>query len=271
MPELPEVETVRRGIAPHLEGQRIAKVIVRHTRLRWPIPPRLKKHLTGHTISQVSRRAKYLLLATDTGTLIIHLGMSGSLRVLPANTPVRKHDHVDIVLENGLCLRLNDPRRFGALLWHEGAITDHPLLVHLGPEPLERALHGAYLFAQARGRKTASKQFLMDNRILVGVGNIYANEALFQAGIAPRRPAGKLTREECDRLCKAIKQILRKAIKQGGTTLRDFVRADGNPGYFTLQLKVYGQDGAPCPRCATTIKHIRQGQRSSFYCPRCQH
>ncbi|MEW5755662.1 MAG: bifunctional DNA-formamidopyrimidine glycosylase/DNA-(apurinic or apyrimidinic site) lyase [Pseudomonadota bacterium] len=271
MPELPEVETARRGIAPHLEGQRIAKVILRHTRLRWPIPPQLKRHLTGNTIRRVGRRAKYLLLETDTGTVILHLGMSGSLRALPADTPARKHDHVDLVLENGLCLRLNDPRRFGALLWHEGAIADHPLLARLGPEPLDRSTNGAYLFAQAQGRKTAVKPFLMDNRIMVGVGNIYANEALFMAGLSPRRPAAALTREECDRLCKAIKLILRNAIKQGGTTLRDFVRADGNPGYFTLQLKVYGQGGAPCPRCGAAIKQIRQGQRSSFFCPRCQH
>lgn len=269
MPELPEVETTRRGIAPHLEGQRIAKVIVRNPALRWPVPDHIRHDLPEQLIHRVSRRAKYLLLATDKGTLILHLGMSGHLRMLSAATPAAKHDHFDLVLENGQCLRLNDPRRFGAILWSATG-EQHPLLARLGPEPLGNDFTEEHLQQACTGRKTAIKQVIMDSHIVVGVGNIYANEALFLAGIHPGRAAGNISKARLILLSEAIKQVLTTAIQQGGTTLRDFLGSDGKPGYFQQQLQVYGRSGEPCLRCAAPIKQIRQGQRSSFYCAQCQ-
>lgn len=270
MPELPEVETTRRGIAPHVTGRRVQEVIVRDRRLRHPVTPDINRKLSGQTIRAVNRRGKYLLLDTGEGTLIIHLGMSGSLRVLPANTPAGKHDHVDIVLDNGRCLRLTDPRRFGSVLWTREDPLRHSLLAELGPEPLSDAFSGAALHRRAQGRKVAVKQFLMDSKVVAGVGNIYANEALFLAGIHPARAAGAISRARYDTLAAAIKQVMSEAIAAGGTTLRDFVAEDGRPGYFQLQLRVYGKEGEPCTQCGTPIRQIRQGQRATYYCPHCQ-
>ncbi|QEL57673.1 bifunctional DNA-formamidopyrimidine glycosylase/DNA-(apurinic or apyrimidinic site) lyase [Chromobacterium paludis] len=269
MPELPEVETTRRGVAPHLEGQTLLGAVVRQPALRWPVPPDLDHILRGETILAVRRRAKYLLLACQHGTLLIHLGMSGSLRVMPAGTPPQKHDHLDLLLD-GRLLRYRDPRRFGAVLWHVGPIERHPLLNALGPEPLSAAFDGAALFEAMRRRQSAIKLAIMDNHIVVGVGNIYANEALFHAGIAPTRAANALTRGDCDRLATEIKAVLMRAIDAGGSTLRDFVDSDGKPGYFQQSYMVYGRQEAPCRRCGTPIRHIRQGQRSTYYCPLCQ-
>ncbi len=270
MPELPEVETTARGIRPHVVGKTIVDVIVRDARLRWRIPSGLASHLRGNKIDKVERRAKYLLLRTHTGTVLVHLGMSGNLRILPADTPHQKHDHVDIIFADHTCLRMRDPRRFGAMLWCDDDCHDHKLLRALGPEPLSDALDGNYLFELSRRRKVAVKLFIMDAHTVVGVGNIYANEALFLAGIRPSRAAGRIKRDEYDTLVKAIKQVLRDAIEQGGTTLRDYVRSTGDLGYFQLKLNVYGKAGEACPRCGHAIKQIRQGQRSSFYCSQCQ-
>lgn len=270
MPELPEVETTARGIRPHVVGKNITAVLVRNARLRWPVPVDLPQHLIGNHIEQVERRAKYLLLGTHSGTLLIHLGMSGSLRILPATTPARIHDHVDLVFADHTCLRLCDPRRFGAMLWCGGEPHTHKLLHMLGPEPLDATFDGDYLFRTTRKRKVDIKQFLMNQNIVVGVGNIYASEALFLAGINPRRAAGKATREQCARLVVEIKKVLTYAITQGGTTLRDYVGSNGDSGYFQLKLNVYGKEGEPCPSCGVAIKQIRQGQRSTFYCGRCQ-
>jgi len=270
MPELPEVETTRRGIAPHISGQTVRDVVVRNRRLRWPVPRRLAAGLPGHTIRAVERRGKYLLLRCDNGTVIVHLGMSGSLRIVPAATPAGKYDHVDLVLTNGSCLRLRDPRRFGAVLWTTTDPLRHKLLKDLGPEPLADALSGDCLYERSRGRTTAVKQFLMDSRVVVGMGNIYVNEALFRAGVHPLRAAGRISRERYRRLAQAIKQVLRAALKAGGTTLRDFARSDGSPGYFKLKLRVYGRAGLPCPACHRPLAHLRQGQRSTYYCKHCQ-
>jgi len=270
MPELPEVETTRRGIAPHLEQRRISALRVRERRLRWPVPEGLERSLPGQRILAVERRAKYLLLRLEQGTLILHLGMSGSLRVLPSVTPAEKHDHLDLLLEDGHCLRLRDPRRFGAVLWCAGEPREHPLLRELGPEPLGPGLNGEHLHRSARGRRVAVKSLIMDSRVVVGVGNIYASEALFQARIHPQRPCNRIALARYQRLAEAIRRILRQAIAQGGTTLRDFSRADGSPGYFALSLNVYGKTGEPCPACAEPIRQRRIGQRSSFFCPRCQ-
>lgn len=270
MPELPEVEVSRQGIAPWLTGVAVRRVVVRDGRLRWPVPGEIQE-LAGLTIRRVSRRAKYLLLETDFGTAILHLGMSGSLRVLPLGTPAEKHDHVDIELENGKLLRLNDPRRFGALLWTRDPAEAHALLAKLGPEPLTDAFNADYLQARAKGRSTAIKQFLMDNQVVVGVGNIYANEALFAAGIHPKRAAGEIDRGRLEELVAEIKRVLTEAIKQGGTTLKDFTSADGKPGYFVQQLQVYGRAGEPCYACGSEIRSLRLGQRNTFYCPECQH
>lgn len=270
MPELPEVETALRGIAPHLSGRTVANVIIRQPQLRWPVPRKLPDLLRGQDILSLSRRAKYLLIGFKHGTLILHLGMSGSLRVLPANTQPQPHDHFDLVLEDDKLLRLRDPRRFGAVLWHEGDVLQHPLLAALGPEPLERCFHGDHLHAASRGRKAAIKQFIMDSHVVVGVGNIYASEALFRAGIRPQLAAGRLSRERCMQLAKTIKEVLRAAIRKGGSSLRDFVQSDGNPGYFQQHYFVYGRAGQPCRRCGTTIRQFRQGQRSTFWCPGCQ-
>lgn len=270
MPELPEVETTRRGIAPHLTGRTIRKVVVRQRQLRWPVPRNLNSLLQGQVIGQIDRRGKYLLLKLPTGSLIIHLGMSGSLRVLPADSAPQKHDHLDIVLDNDQCLRLRDPRRFGAVLWTRNDPMQHKLLKGLGPEPLDDAFNGEYLWQRSRGRKLAIKAFIMDSKIVTGVGNIYANEALYLAGIHPRRAAGRLSRERYAGLADAIKQVLRAAIRQGGTTLRDFTASDGKPGYFRQQLHVYERETLPCHHCGKALLHRVIGQRSSYYCSHCQ-
>jgi len=270
MPELPEVETTLRGIAPHLNNRQIADVVIRNASLRWPIPGNLPKLLQGQTVRDLQRRAKYLLLAFDHGTLILHLGMSGSLRIQPVGTPAEKHDHFDLVLDSGQLLRLRDPRRFGAVLWHEGDVAQHPLLAALGPEPLQAEFDAEYLYAATRKRKAAIKLVIMDNHVVVGVGNIYANEALFRAGIRPQLAAGRLSRERCAELTRTIKEVLRAAIKKGGSSLRDYVDSDGKQGYFQQHYFVYGRTGEPCRRCGTPIKQLRQGQRSTFYCPQCQ-
>jgi formamidopyrimidine-DNA glycosylase len=274
VPELPEVETTRRGIEPHLVGRRIAAVTLRRTDLRWPIPPEIGALLPGQRIDRVERRAKYLLLHTEVGSALLHLGMSGMLRVLPPDVPIGKHDHVDIVLEGtteqrGRVLRFTDPRRFGSLLWQPpGAM--HPLLVALGPEPLTDAFDGDTLWHASRSRSAAVKLFLMDNANVVGVGNIYASEALFAAGIDPRRAAGSVSRARYARLAAEVKRILAWAIERGGTTLRDFLNPDGAPGYFFRELNVYGRAGEPCKVCSTPIKQVVLGQRSTFWCPVCQ-
>lgn len=281
MPELPEVEVTRRGIAPHLVGHRIAGVAVRYPKLRWPIPEGLNKKLQGRLIVSVSRRAKYLLLDCEVGTLILHLGMSGSLRLLPIDAhkaddsikfvdPPGKHDHFDLFIENQTILRFRDPRRFGAVLWQPGSIKQHPLLIHLGPEPLSRDFCATRLYDISRGRKSNIKALLMNNQVVVGVGNIYANEALFHARINPRTAAGRIGLSRYEILVQHLKSVLEKAIEAGGSSLRDFVKSDGNPGYFQQQYWVYGRAGMPCRNCNTTIKQIKQNQRSSFYCPVCQ-
>ncbi|MBI1423571.1 MAG: bifunctional DNA-formamidopyrimidine glycosylase/DNA-(apurinic or apyrimidinic site) lyase [Gammaproteobacteria bacterium] len=271
MPELPEVETTRRGIAPHVQGHTIRQIIVRDRRLRWPVPANLNAKLQGQTIREVSRRGKYLLLRTDVGTLILHLGMSGSLRVLACDTPAEKHDHVDIVLDNGHCVRLRDPRRFGAVLFSDSDPLQHELLRDLGPEPLSDQFNLEYLFSKSRKRSACIKAFIMDSHIVVGVGNIYANEALFAAGIHPRRAAGKVSRAQYQLLVQAIKDVLRAAIKAGGTTLRDFTRSDGKPGYFRLSLQIYDHAGEPCPKCGKPISLAVIAQRATYYCTHCQH
>jgi len=270
VPELPEVETTRHGLAAHLTGLTIASVVIRNASLRWPIPKNLPKLLRGQIILSLKRRAKYLLMDCGSGTLILHLGMSGSLRILPADTPAEKHDHFDLLLNNGTLMRLRDPRRFGAVLWHVGDINTHPLLAALGPEPLEKNFDARHLYQVTRGRKVSIKQCIMDSHVVVGVGNIYANEALFHAGVKPQFAAGKLSLPRCARLVEEIRATLSEAIAHGGSTLRDFVNSAGQPGYFQQTYWVYGRAGEPCKRCGTPIKQIRQGQRSSFYCPHCQ-
>jgi formamidopyrimidine-DNA glycosylase len=270
MPELPEVETTRRGIRTALRGRRVAEFVLRNHRLRWPVDRALAKILPGQRVVDVRRRAKYLLIELERGTLIAHLGMSGSLRVMPADAPWLKHDHYELRFDRGRGLRFNDPRRFGSLHWVTGDPLDHPLLAGLGPEPLEAGFDGAYLAARAKGRRVAIKQFLMDQRVVVGVGNIYASEALYRAGIHPRRAAGRVGPERLDRLAKEVKAVLGEAIRQGGTTLRDYVNADGTPGYFRQKLHVYERDGHSCRRCGTPIRKLAQGQRSTYFCPTCQ-
>lgn len=271
MPELPEVETTCKGLAPHVCGQTVQQVIVRQAKLRWPIPARLKKALAGNTIDTLTRRGKYLLFSTQAGTLIIHLGMSGSLRLLSARQPAEKHDHLDIVFANGQALRLRDPRRFGAVLWTSKPALTHRLLSSLGPEPLTEDFYSDYLFVRSRKRKTSIKSFIMDSKIVVGVGNIYASESLFMAGIRPTTAAGRISKTRYQLLVDAIKQVLAQAIASGGTTLRDFTNGEGKPGYFKQKLHVYGRTGEPCLNCGHPIKHIQQGQRASFYCTHCQH
>ncbi len=270
MPELPEVETTRRGIAPHLQGRRIARVIVRQPRLRWPVPRNINSETAGATVQAVQRRGKYLLLTLDGGTLILHLGMSGSLQVLAADTPAGKHDHLDIVLSDGRCLRLHDPRRFGAVLWTRQDPQQHKLLAQLGPEPLSAAFDAACLYASTRKRHCDIKSLIMNSQIVVGVGNIYACEALFLAGIRPSLRASRLSAARSARLVDAIKDVLRKAIAAGGTTLRDFTDSDGRPGYFKQQLQVYGREGQPCVNCGHPVKRQVSGGRSTFYCAHCQ-
>jgi formamidopyrimidine-DNA glycosylase len=270
VPELPEVETTRRGIAPYVAGQTIIRVIVRERRLRWPVSSELETALAGTVIRTVERRAKYLLLYTDAGCVLVHLGMSGSLCILSRLTPAQQHDHVDVELASGHCLRFTDPRRFGAWLWTTGAPEQHPLLCHLGPEPLEEGFTAGYLHALARGRRMPVKAFVMDSRVVAGVGNIYANEALFLAGINPLRAAGRIAFLRYEGLVKTIRDVLTAAILQGGTTLRDFVGGEGKAGYFQQYLRVYGREGCPCLVCGAPIRMRRLGQRSTFYCPRCQ-
>ncbi len=270
MPELPEVETTRRGIAPHIEGQRVSEVVVRQPRLRWPVPARLRTALRGQVIDTVRRRGKYLLLESAAGTAILHLGMSGSLHLVDAGQPPGRHDHVDIVFANGRCLRLRDPRRFGAVLWTTRAAERHKLLQALGPEPLSGDFDVDHLFQASRGRRVSIKAFIMDSKVVVGVGNIYASESLFMAGIHPKSAAGRVGRARYERLVTAIRQVLDEAIAQGGTTLRDFTNSEGRPGYFQQRLRVYGRAGEACVSCGGRIRSLQLGQRNTFYCPQCQ-
>ena len=269
MPELPEVETTRRGIAPHLIGRRVAGAILRRPDLRWPIAREIAAELPGQRIAAVDRRAKYLLIEAETGSALLHLGMSGSLRVLPGKTEPEMHDHVDIALDSGKVLRFNDPRRFGCLLW-QPAGSVHELLAGLGPEPLSDDFDGDHLWRLSRGRSAPVKTFLMDQSVVVGVGNIYAAEALFEAGIAPQRAAGRVSRERHALLAAAVKRILAHAIDRGGTTLRDFLAPDGAPGYFEQELRVYGRAGERCTVCRTPLRAGVLGQRATVWCPRCQ-
>ncbi len=269
MPELPEVETTRRGIEPWLAEQTITGWTVRNPQLRWPVE--IPQALRDQTIHAVRRRGKYLLLCCTPGTLIVHLGMSGSLRILDPDTAVLTHDHVDLALGNQKILRFNDPRRFGCVLYQAGDDPyQHPLLASLGPEPLGNEFSGAYLHKLSRKRKVAVKNFIMDAKVVVGVGNIYAAEALFLAGIRPATGAGRIPLAAYERLVDCIRQVLNQAVTQGGTTLRDFVGSDGQPGYFRQQLNVYGRQGEPCRVCGTVLKQQILGQRSSVYCPKCQ-
>jgi formamidopyrimidine-DNA glycosylase len=274
MPELPEVETTRRGLAPHLEGRRVLEATLRRKDLRWPIPKEIRTLLPGQRIDAVRRRAKYLLMDTAAGTAIWHLGMSGSMRVLPADMPVATHDHVDLSIEamghgKPRVLRFNDPRRFGCLLWQAPGET-HELLRDLGPEPLSDDFDGDLLYERSRGRSAPVKAFLMDQKIVVGVGNIYAAEALFAAGVSPLRAAGKVSRERYGAIAEAVRAILRYAIERGGTTLRDFLSPDGAPGYFEQELSAYGRGGEPCPRCGRPMKQAMLAQRATVWCGYCQ-
>ncbi len=269
MPELPEVETTRQGILPFTQGKRISRVIVREPRLRWPVDPDLNTHLSQNIVRQLSRRGKYLLFQFDHGCLLVHLGMSGSLRIEKASSSPRKHDHVDIVIGQD-CLRFHDPRRFGSMVWTEQPPLEHSLLAKLGPEPLSEDFTGDYLFSKSRKRSKAVKEWLMDSHMVVGVGNIYANESLFEAGIHPTKAAGRLSKAQCDDLAAIIKRVLQRSITQGGTTLRDFVGGDGQPGYFKQQLLVYGRGGEACTQCQKPLKEIRQNNRATVYCTRCQ-
>ncbi len=271
MPELPEVETVLHGIAPHITGKTVAAVRIRQPKLRWPVPPELSQILAGETVRQCSRRAKYLLIRFDTGVLLVHLGMSGSIRIYRSSVPEPgKHDHADIQFADGTLLRYRDPRRFGAILWHAGAAEHHPLLQNLGPEPLTSAFSGSLLHSSLKNQSRPIKTALMDNATVVGIGNIYANESLFQAAISPLRPANTLTQAECETLVQAAKQILRCAIKAGGSTLRDFADSTGHSGYFQQEYKVYGRNGEACPRCGAPIVKTTIGQRGTFHCTNCQ-
>jgi formamidopyrimidine-DNA glycosylase len=270
LPELPEVETTRRGIEPHLAGHRIAAVRVRDRRLRWPVTPGLERAVGGQRVRGVRRRAKYLLIDLERGALIVHLGMSGSLRVVPPGTPARKHDHVELGLEGGAALRLHDPRRFGCFLYTTADPAQHALLRGLAPEPLEPGFDGNYLHRISRRRRVGVKLLLMNAKLVTGVGNIYASEALFRAHIRPGRRAASLTRAECTRLARAVRGVLSAAIRAGGTTLRDYYGAGGEPGLFRLKLYVYERAGQPCRRCRTPVRRIVQGQRSTYYCARCQ-
>jgi formamidopyrimidine-DNA glycosylase len=269
MPELPEVETTLRGIEHHLLDQRVAHVIVRDARLRWPVPKDVGK-AEGQQFVSLQRRGKYLLLKFRQGGLLIHLGMSGSLRILQEPAAPKKHDHIDIELQNGVCLRFNDPRRFGAFLWVDGDMQAHELLKDLGPEPLSAGFTADYLYRRSRDRNVAIKNFIMNGHIVVGVGNIYASESLFMAGIHPQRAAGRVSRQRYEGLTAAIRDVLERAIRRGGTTLRDFVNSDGAPGYFAQELLVYDRAGRECFQCGATIAQKVIGQRSSYYCPACQ-
>lgn len=269
MPELPEVETTCNGIRPHIEGQLVSRVIIRQPKLRWPIPNELKL-IEGLVIQQVKRYAKYIVLVTEKGHVLMHLGMSGSLRITTVDSEPEKHDHVDIVFKHGKVLRLRDPRRFGAVLWTSEPLEQHRLLAKLGVEPLSNDFDAEYLAQKAQKKKQSIKQFIMDSHIVVGVGNIYASESLFMARIDPRRAANSISQREFETLVQTIKKVLKQAIEQGGTTLKDFVREDGQTGYFQVKLQVYGRTEKPCLICNTTLSHIKQGQRSTWFCKQCQ-
>lgn len=271
MPELPEVETIRRGLEPALLGRTITAVVLRHARLRLPLAPELTEKLPGQRVHAVERRAKYLLLRLDRGVLLLHLGMSGYLRLVPAELAPQRHDHVDLVFDDGIALRLNDARRFGLCLWLEGGAEGHPLLAGLGPEPWDEAMTGDYLHAVAAGRKSAIKNLIMDQRVIVGVGNIYASEALYRAGIAPQVEAGRVSLARYRRLAEAMREVLTQALAAGGTTLRDFRDSQGKPGYFAQQLHVYGRAGEACHGCGRALSQHKIGGRSSFFCRHCQH
>ncbi len=273
MPELPEVETTRKGIQPKVDQQTITAFVIRDGRLRWPVESHLQKTLPGLLVLSVQRRGKYILLNTRKGSLLIHLGMSGNLRVLPTDTEVQKHDHIDIEFSNGYLLRLNDPRRFGSVLWHDinsGPVESHKLLAKLAPEPLTAEFNGNYLYEKIRNRKVAIKSLVMNSQVVVGAGNIYANESLFMSQIHPQTQACLLTKKQCEVLVNNIKNVLIAAIKQGGTTLKDFLSPDGKPGYFVQQLNIYDQAGKPCVVCQTPIERLMLNQRASFFCPQCQ-
>lgn len=270
MPELPEVETTVRGIAPYLEGRIISSVWVRESRLRWPVPANLGQLVSGKIVKSVRRRAKYILIELNEGCILLHLGMSGSLRLTVAGETLKRHDHVEFEIDGKRRLRLHDPRRFGCVLWIGQCPEDSPLLAHLGVEPLADEFCGDYLYRAARGRRVAVKNFIMNSRIVVGVGNIYASEALFRAGIHPIRSAGRIALHRYDRLADSICQTLSDAIDAGGTTLRDFVDGSGNPGYFKHDLKVYEREGEPCLKCTEPVRSARVGQRSTYYCQHCQ-
>ena len=269
MPELPEVETSRRGIEPWLVGRAVRQVVVRDRRLRWPVPRGIESKLRDREISSVTRRAKYLLINTSDGTAIVHLGMTGSVFIVDRDTPAGVHDHFDVELDSGKALRFRDPRRFGSFLWSRQPLQ-HPLLEKLGPEPLGDEFSGEYLWKKSRGRKVSIKQFIMNAQVVVGVGNIYASESLFLAGINPKRAAGRVARQRYELLATAIRDVLSRAIRAGGTTLRDFYGGDGEPGYFRQQLEVYDREGEHCRQCNTLISAIVQGQRSTYYCKTCQ-
>ncbi len=269
MPELPEVETTRQGIAPHVVGKTVKAVVVRESRLRWPVPEDLSQMLTGERFDRVDRRAKYLLFHGQNGRLMIHLGMSGSLRITQSSSEPRKHDHIDVLFDDGTLLRYHDPRRFGSVFWLFGE-DGHKLIDDLGPEPLGEEFDGDYLYRKSRGRKVAVKLFIMNSKILVGVGNIYANEALFLAGIRPDRAAGKISASRYEELACQIKTVLSRAIESGGTTLRDFIREDGSPGYFKQQLYVYDRGEEPCANCGKELAEVRLGNRSTVFCRSCQ-
>ena len=271
MPELPEVETVRRGLALHLTGKHIRKAVVRQRQLRYPVSKGLEHKIKGQCVEAIERRAKYLLIKLERGCLICHLGMSGSLRILDDTHPIGPHDHIDICMDDHRVLRFCDPRKFGAMLWTTKDPMQHKLLHRLGPEPLAADFNGEYLYKLSRGRKLAVKSFLMDSRVVVGVGNIYANEALFKARVHPTRAAGQIARQRYESIAAAVRTILKSAIRKGGTTLRNFVAEDGKPGYFKQVLNVYQRAGEACTSCQTPIRRSYIAQRSTFYCPRCQH
>lgn len=273
MPELPEVEITRQGIAPFITHKTITDVIIRQPKLRWPVIGQLDEIIRNQPVLSVSRRAKYLIIQLPVGNLLLHLGMSGSLRIWDTDTlpPATRHDHADFIFDDQTVLRFHDPRRFGAILWFAGIPEHHPLLSHLGPEPLDTDFNASYLFNHLKTQKRAIKQALMDHKLVVGVGNIYASEALFYAGILPSRPANSLLQDECIKLVGNVKTVLQSSIQAGGSSLRDFVNSNGQNGHFQQQHAVYGRAGLPCRNCGTNIEKVILGQRSSFYCPFCQH